>query len=463
MTDRFSEEDVRPLLTKQAAELATRVIQAGADAAEVLLVQGTELSVKVRQGLPELVKEASQKALGLRVFSNHRTAVTYTSDFSKDGLDLFFQNSVSLCKLSEPDLLNELPAPEEFARSPLPDLHLWDEAALLTTPKEALEIAKVAEAAALAHPQVTNSEGASYDRTTSAKAFACADKQGLWFSGASRGTYQSLLVEPLCDDSEGKKRNGYYYTAHRFVSELLSPEEVGKEAARRTAAKLGSRPIPTQSLPIVFAPDAGRSLLQLLLSVISGGAIYRQASYLYGKEHTQIASPCINVVDDPLLPMGLGSRPFDGEGLASRVNPVVQEGLLTTYLLDTYSARKLHRRSNGCAARSIGGSPHVSSSNFILCPGQYEHEALFNGIEVGLYVTDMMGFGFNPVTGDFSRGAAGFLIDRGRVTTPVSEVTISANFGDLLHRIDAVGNTLDTRSSIMTPPFRVSQMMVAGT
>ena len=212
----------------------------------------------------------------------------------------------------------------------------------------------------------------------------------------------------------------------------------------------------------MFAPDAGRGLLGQLAGVMSGGAVWRRSTYLAGREGTPVASPLVEIVDDPLLRRGPGSRPFDAEGLATRPNVLVSGGLLRTFLCDVYAARKLGRRSTGSAARAIGGSPHVSVSNLILRPGQTPAAAL-EKMDRGLYVTELMGFGFNGVTGDYSQGAGGFWIEGGERAFPVSEITMSANFDALWKGIDAVGDDLDTRSSVQCPTFRVSQMMIAGT
>lgn len=432
--------------------------QHGADAAEVQVNAGSELTCKVRLGEPELVQEAASKALGLRVFRDRRAALTYTSDLSDAALERFVADSVDLARLAEPDELNLLPDPSLLAKA-LPELELFDEATLSTTAQEALDWARRGERAAQAFsPKVTNSEGATYARVAGATAFATTDG----FAGGYRGTYQSLVVEPICDDQDGKKRNGFWWTAHRWKDRLQAPEVVGEEAARRTVAKLGAEKIATGALPVVFDPEAGRALLRLLFSVISGGAIYRKSSYLLGREGTEVASPLVTVVDDPLIKRGPGSRPFDGDGLPSRKNVVVEAGVLRTYLLDTYSGRKLGRPSNGCAGRSVGGAPHVTTSNFILQAGTTKPAEILAPIARGLYVTEMMGFGFNGVTGDFSRGAGGFLIENGKLTQPVTEVTVSANFDALLKGIDAVGDDLDLRSSTACPTFRVAKMMVAG-
>ena len=445
-------------LIKVAEKAVAWAKKHGADAAEAQVQAGGELTTKVRLGEPELVQEASSKALGLRVFRDRRAALTYTSDLSDAALERFVADSVELAKLSEPDELNELPPKDLLAKS-LPDLDLYDPEALKVSAADALAICIRGEAAARAFsPKVTNSEGATYSRVAGGGAFATTDG----FAGGFRGTYSSLVVEPICDDADGKKRNGFWWTADRFRARLEDPEAVGREAARRTVAKLGAAKIPTGELPVVFDPEAGRALLRLLFSVISGGAIYRKSSYLLGREGTQVASPLCTVTDDPLVPRGPGSRPFDGDGLAARKNIVVDRGILRTYLLDTYSARKLGRVSNGCAGRGVGGGPHVTTSNFILQAGTTKAADVTKQVARGLYVTEMMGFGFNAVTGDFSRGAGGFLIENGELTQPVTEITISANFNDLLANIEAVGDELDLRSSTACPTFRVSKMMIAG-
>jgi PmbA protein len=441
-----------------AEEMLSYALAAGAQAAEVLVRDGSELEVKVRLGEPELIKEAGSRALGLRVLRDHRVAVTYSSDFAPAAMRQFARESVELCELAEPDPLADLPERHEMARE-VRDLDLWDETALSLDAAQALRLARQGEQAALQlDRRVTNSDGAVVGRVMGATAFASS----AGFSGGYRGTSLSLVVAPVCDDADGKKRNGHYWTASRFASGLLDPELVGLEAARRTLAKLGSRKIATCQVPAVFAPEAARALLGQLAAVISGGAVWRKSSYLAAREGTAVASPLVTVVDDPLRRRAPGSRPFDGEGLAARPNVVVSEGVLRSFLCDVYSARKLGRRSTGSAGRGVGGGPHVSTSNFILLAGKTPPAEL-ERLPQGLYVTDLMGFGFNPVTGDWSQGANGFWIDNGSRVHPVSEVTISINFDDLWKSIDGVGDDLDTRSSVQSPSLRVSRITVAGT
>lgn len=440
-----------------AEQMLSFALRAGADGAEVLVRDGAELQVKVRKGEPELVKEAGSRGLGLRVLKDGRAAVTYTSDFASSAMQSFAQESVALCRLAEPDALAALPDREEMART-VPDLDLWDDSVLSLDVGEAIARAKSGEAAAMGFDRrVTNSDGASFSRGVGAVAFASS----AGFSASYRGSSVSLVVQPVCDDAEGKKRNGVYWTSARFARALLPAEQVGLEAARRTVAKLGSRKVATCQVPAVFSPEAARSLLGHFAGLISGGAVWRKGSYLGEREGTAVASPLIDIVDDPLLPRAPGSRPFDGEGLSARPNVVVSQGVLRTFLCDVYAGRKLGRKSTGSAGRGLGGGPHVSTSNFILRPGKQSAKEVA-AVEQGLLVTELMGFGFNPVTGDFSQGAGGFWIDKGEIAFPVSEVTISTNFDDLWKGIEAVGEDLDTRSSVQSPSFRVTRVTVAG-
>lgn len=460
-----SQTDERGELRALAERVSAMAIDAGADAAEVILGSGSELSVKVRKGEPELVHEAQSRGLGLRVFVDHRAAVTFTSDFAEQALRQLTRDAVELSRLSEPSPYHELPERADLhpASVPLPELDMWDEQSAPLTAEFLLRLAKEAEAAALGFsPKIAHGDGATCDRSAGYMAFACADRLGLAFAGTSRGTGHSLAVEALCEDEGGKKRNASFWTAGCFFKNLLEPDAVGREAARRALRKLGAQKLKTGERTVVFDPDAARALLRSVAGVVSAGAIYRKSSYLVGRVGSQVASPLVTIVDDPLIPRAPGSRPFDGDGLPVRRNVVIENGVLNTYLYDTYSARQLGCKSNGCAGRGVGGSPYVTTSNFILQPGAQDPSDIVRAVEHGLYVTDMMGFGFNATTGDFSRGAAGFLIENGELTTPVSEVTISANFDEILKRIDAVGSDLDRRSSTMAPTLRVSRMTVAG-
>jgi PmbA protein len=445
-------------------ELGDRIVvtatQRGATVAECVLRGGAELSAKVRMGKPELVEEASHHSAGLRVMKGQRVASTSTSDLTEPGIERFVADALELVELSQEDPFAG-PADPKLLSDPAnaPDLDLYDPAGGGVDAARALAMAKEGEDAALAFdPRITNSEGSSYGRTAGGAAIVLSSG----FRAKTKGSYQSLSVVPIAADAGGKNRRGYHWTAKRHLAELDPPAEVGREAARRTLRKLGARSVATCEVPVVFDPDAARSILGILAGSIMGSAIWRKSSYLVGREGTRVASDLVTVVDDPLIPRAPGSRPFDGEGLASRKNVVVEKGVLKTYLCDSYSARKLSRESTGSASRGGGASVGPSTSNFVLQPGTDSNEAIVKATPRGLYVTEMMGFGFNPVTGDFSRGAGGFWIENGEITYPVSEVTISLNVDELFKRIDVVGSDLDLRTSTASPTFRVSKMTVAG-
>ncbi|HMG54080.1 MAG TPA: metallopeptidase TldD-related protein [Kofleriaceae bacterium] len=446
------------------AELAVQLARrAGADDAEALVRDGSELTAKVRLGEPELVQEAGSRALGLRVLRGGRRAVTYTSDLRREALEALCAETVTLADLAEVDEYALPPDPALLAVD-VPELDLYDPRVAEVDAAWALREAIAGENAARNHdPRVTNSEGAIWSRVLGATAFATSGG----FVGGYLGSYASLVVEPLADDNTDptnpKKRNGYWWTGSRFLSELEPAEAIGIEAARRTVATIGSRKVETQECAVVFDPEMARSIIGMLFSVANGSSFWRKSSYLVGKEGEVIASPLVTVVDDPLIARAPGSRPFDGDGLATRRNPVVERGVLCPVLCDVYSARKLGRLSSGSAGRAVGGSPGPTTSNLIMQAGSMSRQELLRNTPRGLYVTHLMGFGFNAVTGDFSRGAQGFWIENGELTFPVSEVTIAANFDEILKRIDAVADDLQMRSAIAAPTFRVSQMTLAGT
>jgi PmbA protein len=433
----------------------------GADmVAECVLRSGAELSAKVRKGEPELVEEAGTRSAGLRVIQKQRVASTSTSDLTERGIERFVADAIELVGLSQEDVFAG-PADPKLLCDPAkqPDLDLYDPAGGSVDAAQAIAMAREGEAAALAFdPRITNSEGATFGRNAGGVAIVLSSG----FRATYKGSYQSLYVVPIAADEGGKNRRGYHYSARRYLADLDPPVEVGKEAARRTLRKLGARTVPTCEVPVVFDPDAARSILGMLAGCIMGSSIWRKSSYLVGREGTRVASDLVNVVDDPFLPRGPGSRPFDGEGLASRRNVVVEKGILKTYLCDSYSARKLGRASTASASRGGGAGVGASTTNFVLQPGTDSNEAIVKGTRRGLYVTEMMGFGFNAVTGDFSRGASGFWIENGELAHPVSEVTISLNVDELWQTLDAVGSDLDLRTSTASPTIRVARMTVAG-
>ncbi|WP_437800899.1 TldD/PmbA family protein [Sorangium sp. So ce693] len=459
MSERARVEQQVEELMELAEQVVTRARKGGADVAEAIARSGSELTTKVRLGEPELVEEAVHKGLGMRIIKKQRVALTSTSDLTPRGIDRFVADALELADISQEDAFAGPADPELIAKGPFPALDLYDPSGGEVTAAQAIDIARRGEQAARdADPRITNSEGATFSR--SAGAFALVLSGG--FRGGFAGSYAQLVVSPIADDSGDKKRRGFYFTGRRHLADLDAPDAVGREAARRTLRKLGARKVPTCEAPVVFDPDVARSMLGLLGSCIMGSSIWRKSSYLVGREETRIASDLITIVDDPLIPRAPGSRPFDGEGLLARRNVVVEQGVLKTYLCDSYSGRKLKRPPTASASRGAGGGVGPSTSNFLLQPTSTPAAEIVRSTPRGLYVTEMMGFGFNAVTGDFSRGASGFWIENGELAYPVSEVTISLNLDELLQRIDAVGDDLDLRTSTCSPTFRVSSMTIAG-
>lgn len=453
----MNDQEVDQLLAL-AEDLVARAKKAGADVAESSSRAGWELSTRVRLGEPELVEEAGHRSVSLRVMKDQRVAITSTSDLSASGIERCVSDAMMLVDLSEADSFAGPADPSELCAPPHPDLDLYDPEIEKIDADEAVRRATLAERAALeSDPRITLSEGATFSRTTGASARVISTG----FRGAYRGSYASLVVTPVVEDEGGKRRRGYYWTARRHVAELEDGVEVGREAARRTLQKLGARKVPTATAPVVFDPDVARGLIGTLAGCILGGSIWRKSSYLVGREGSTVASALVTIVDDPLMARGPGSRPYDAEGLRSRKNAVVTEGVLQTYLLDCYSARKLGKKSTASASGS--GSIGASTSNFILLPQKTTRDEIIASTKRGLYVTEMMGFGFNAVTGDYSRGASGFWIEDGKLTHAVSEITVSSNLDAMLKGIDAVGDDLDTKTSTASPTIRIAEMTIAGT
>jgi len=449
-----------------ADEVVRRASKGGADVAEVMARSGSELSARVRLGEPELVEEAGHRSLGMRVMKRasaggaFRVALTSTSDLTDEGIARFVEDALELVELSQEDPFAGPPDPSLLTKGPWADLDLYDPECGTVDAAEAVRRATRAEEAARKFdPRITNSEGATFARTQGAAVMVTSGG----FRGGYRGSYASLVVTPVADEpGSEKKRRGYHWTARRKLAALDDEVAVGEEAARRTLRKLGARKVPTGEVPVVFDPDAGRSILGLVASCANAGAIYRRSSYLLDRDGTQVASDLVDIYDDPLIPGAPGSRPFDGEGLSAQRLTLVEKGVLKTYLVDTYTGRKLSRPSTHSASRGGSGGVGPSTSNLILRPGKTPAKDVVKQTKRGLYVTEMMGFGFNAVTGDFSRGAGGFWIEDGELAFPVSEVTISLNLDEILKRIDMLGDDLDLRTSVAAPTFRVSGMIVGG-
>jgi PmbA protein len=446
-----------------AADVVALAMKAGASDAEAAVREGDEFSVNVRLGQVETLKDSGSRGLGLRVFLGKRSASASTSDLTAEGIRQLVDGALELAKITEEDPCSGLAESVEFGSVP-GDLRLYDEDVYSLPGAERIEWARRAEAAALAaDPRITNSDGGSFQAATGRKALA--NSRG--FVGGYRSSYAGVAVSPMAEDVDGSKQVDYWWSGARRLSDLESPESIGKEAARRTLRRLGARRVPTQRVPIVFAPEVAGSLLGSIFEAASGDVIWRGASFLAGRLGEQIASANLTLVDDNtmLLPTGMGgfgTSPFDGEGLPSLRTVVVEQGVLRNYLLNTYTARKLGMKSTHNASRGLAGTPGIGCGNLYLEPGTQTHDQIIGDVPAGLYVTSLMGFGVNVVTGDYSRGATGLWIENGVLTHAVEEITVAGNLTEMLLNVTAIGNDLEFRGAIASPTLRIDGMTIAG-
>jgi PmbA protein len=438
-----------------ATELLKTARAAGADSADVLVAEGTEFSVTVRKGEVETLTEAGSKALGVRVFVGKRTATTHTSDFSWPTLKRLVEESAGMARATGEDpaagLPDEMVPPEDV------ELGLFDPSPAALPTDERIERARRAEAAALEAPGIVNSQGASWGQGESSVVLA----NTMGFLGGYRTSSVSLSVVPQAERN-GQMERDYWYTAGRGLADLEPPEQVGRTAAERTLRRLGARQVPTCEVSIVLDPETAAEILGTLFAAISGYAVFRNSTFLKDRLGEEVASPLLTLVDDGRRARGLGSRPFDGEGLPTRRNVPVERGVLRHWLCDSYSARKIGARPTGSARRGVGGGPSVGAGNLFFEPGTSSLDEIVSGVARGLYVTDLIGFGVNVVTGDYSQGAVGHWIESGRLAHPVHEVTIAGNLRDMLRDVDAVGNDLVFRGSSASPTIRIRRMTVSG-
>jgi len=448
---------------RDAAGLAIEAaVAAGAHAADAVAVESDSLETRVRGEEIDFVKQARERTLGIRAMvrggDGTRTAVTSTSDLSEEAVRSMAEQAVALARATAEDPAAGLPV-EGFADpAALPELGLCDTGDRSSGIEGRIDAARRAERAARqTDPRIANSEGSQASSGFSRIVYA--NSEG--FLGEYESASHGLFAEPIARQN-GSMQRDYWMSAARRLAALEEPESVGRRAAERALRRLGAREIGTCEVPVIFDPLTAASLWRQVAGLVGGYAVYRRTSFVAGKLGERIASGLVHLVDDGLRPGGLGSRPFDGEGLPSRRTVVIDEGRLASYLLDSYSARKVGGRSTGNASRSAASAPGVGPTNLGLEPGDATLEEIVADTPRGLLVTELIGMGFNPVTGDYSRGAAGLWIENGEIAHPVEEITIAANFADMLMGIDAVGSDLLWLSRIGSPSVRVARMTVAG-
>ena len=434
-------------------ELIRAARRAGADAADALVVESVSSSVSYRMGELEDVERAESADLGLRVFVGQRVAFVSSTDLTPAALAELPERAVAMARLAPEDRFAGL-APASLLAKDFPALDLDD---AQEPPAELLIArAKAAESSAMAVKGVTNSEGggASYGRS----AVTLATSEG--FFGAYAGTSHSVGVSVLSGEGTGMERD-YDSASARHSSDLETAEEIGRRAGERAVARLNPRRVKSQSVPVVFDPRVSAGLLGHFAGAISGASIARGVSFLKEFMGKPVFAPGVSIVDDPHRVRGQRSKPFDGEGVRNQRRAIIEDGVLTTWLLDCASAKQLGLTSTGHAARGTGGPPSPSTTNFYMEAGTLSPEELIADIKDGFYLTELMGMGVSGVTGDYSRGAGGFWIENGKITYPVSEVTVASNLKEMFRNLTPA-NDLVFRYGTNAPTLRVEGMQIAG-
>ena len=450
-----------------ALQVLRNALRSGASDAEAVAYEADEFSALVRLGQVETLKESGSRAIGLRVFNGLRTASTSSSDLSPEGLEKLVEGAIALSRITSEDPFTGLPDESEFGQLE-GDLGLYFEDVNQQPPAERIEIARRCEAAALAFDtRIQNSAGGDFDASTSHKVMV--NSRG--FLGEQRRSYCGFSAAPIAMDEKGRMQRNYWYSSSRTTRLLDDPETIGRIAAERTLRHLGARPVKTQRVPIVFAPEIARGLIGNIFEAANGDAVYRHATFFDGMLGERVAGENVTVIDDGTLVFdkpngqrigGFGTSAFDGEGLPTRRTVLVENGILKSFVTNTYTARKLGIRSTGNASRGLAGNPGIGAGNFFLQPGECTPEQLLAEVKQGLYVTETMGFGVNLVTGDYSQGASGIWIENGELAFPVEEITVAGNLKDMYRNISAIADDLVFRSASASPTIRVEGMTVAG-
>lgn len=421
----------------------------GADEIEVSIDTSTEFSVNVLKGEIEKLVEAGSKGLGIRIIKDKKTATVSSSDFNNETLHHLIDDAIKRAELSSPDPFAGLPQLESETKIvAAKELHIFDRQIAELTPEKKIELARQTEAICFKDGRIKNSYGATFGSYVGDTMLV----NSYGFTGSYEQTSCSLGVYLQAGEGDHKVEDGWF-EGERYFSKLWTPEQIATMAIHRVTRLIGAKKIATQNVPVVLESSMSPNILAFLYQCVNGNAIYMKRSFLVDKIGEKIANENVTIIDDGLLPGAPGTKPFDGEGVPSRKNVVVDRGVLKSYLMDTYSARKLNMKSTGNAS---------GPNNFYLEQGSYTPEEIIKSVDNGLLLTGTMGQGTNQVTGDFSRGAFGMWIEKGEIAYPVSEITISSNLAQMLMNIDMIGNDLRFTGSICGPTVRIKEMTVGG-
>ena len=447
LADRANDLDFLSSLVKKAEK-------GGADAADAVLFESMSLEVSYRLGKREDLERSESKDLGLRIFKGKKQAIVSSTDITASSLDELLERGLSMAAAMPDDPYCGLADTDHLSKNH-PDLDLNEDHD--PAPEALYDLAAKAEEAALAVDGVSNSEnaGAGWNRNR----IALVTSSG--FTGSYATSSHSIFASVIAGEGTGMERD-YDFSSARHTADLDTPEKIGTKAGEQAVKRLKPRKVESQQVPVLFDPRVSRSILGHFSSAISGTSVARGTSFLKDRLDTAVFKPDIVIVDDPHRPRGLASKPFDGEGVTNRKWLLVDQGVLTTWVLDSASARQLELQTTGHASRGTSGPPSPNTTNLYMQPGDQSPEELIGGIDDGLYVTELIGFGVNGVTGDYSRGGAGFWIEKGELAYPVSELTIAGNLRDMFLETTPA-NDLMFRYGSNAPTLRIDGLMVAGT
>ncbi len=450
----------RQLSQNELEEFAGNIIdaarRAGADEADAYIEIGRESEITSRMEKIENLKESISQGFGLRVFKNGKLGFSHSSDFSPGAVKLAVEQAISLAKESSEDEYNGIPDLKTINNDA--KLEIYDPSIEEIPAQKKIDFCLQAERTMFEYDKrITNSEGAGF-----------FDGQGIVViantaggSYSAKSTFCHLSVNPVAEENGKLQSNGWQSTK-RFLRDLDAPQEVARIAAERVVRMLGARVPPTSVVPVVFDNITGAAILGNIVGAVDGDAIFKGGSFLVNMLGKQVASNMVTILDDGLMPKGLATSPFDGEGAPTNRKEIISKGVLQSYLYDTYTARKAKTKSTGNARREYSSLPSIGPLNFYLQPGDSTFDEIIGSVKNGLYLTSLMGFGANVVTGDFSLGGAGLWIENGRLAYPVEGITVAANMLEVLKNIDMIGNDLIFMGAVASPTYRVASMTVSG-
>ena len=438
-----------------AKDVTAKAKARGADECDCFIEVGRNLSVTVRKGEVESIERASFKGLGIRLFRKKRLGFGFTTDLSRASLDDLIQRCSDFAQASTEDPIATVP---RVSRPGKDDLEIFDQAIEQVPTSDKVDLVLSCEQAAFDYDsRIKNTYGTAYEDARVKVILATMDSDPVSYEG----THFEIGCIPVAE-SDGEKRIGIWYSPRRFFSDLESAHAVGSAASRRAIDMLGAKAVNTQKASIVFGPLTGIEFVRSIFSALDGENEFKGTSFLKGRMGETVASEHVTFIDDGRMPRKLGSRPFDGEGTATGANVGIEKGKLLAYYYDSRSATRAGAITTGNASRGYGSIPSVGANNFYLVPGRASQDEVIAGVENGLLVTRLLGFGVNLTTGDYSRGAEGLWISHGRIERPVSGITIAGNMLDMLRDIESVGSDLRFFGQFGSPTYVIREMTVAG-